>query len=125
MEASGGVEQPAFLALWKAGQPYALANPRSVRRFAEAMGRLKKTDRLDAEMIARFADARRMVAIPPPSADQQRLTALATRLRQLTKNMANQKRRLHTTREATRSPSLQELITFLRRQADALAEAPV
>ena len=58
MEASGGIEQAAFLALWRAGLPCALTNPRTVRRFAEAMGRLEKTDRIDAEVIARHAEAR-------------------------------------------------------------------
>ncbi|KPF90695.1 transposase, partial [Novosphingobium sp. AAP83] len=43
MEASGGVEQDAFPALWQAGMPCALNNPKAVRRFAEAMGRLEKT----------------------------------------------------------------------------------
>lgn len=123
MEASGGLEQPCFLSLWRQGQPCAVANARSVRRFAEAMGYLEKTDRIDAEMIARFAEARRMVATPPPSVDQQRLTALATRLRQVTEDMANQKRRLHSTRDATALASLNEMIAFLRRQADKLAEA--
>ena len=61
MEASGGLEQPAYLALWQAGQPCAIANARSVRKFAEAMGYLEKTDRIDAMMIARFADAKRMM----------------------------------------------------------------
>lgn len=123
MEASGGLEQPCFLALWKLGQPCAIANARSVRKFAEAMGYLEKTDRIDAEMIARFAEAKRIVATSPPSADQQRLTALATRLRQVTEDMANQKRRLHSTRDATALASLEELIAFLRRQADRLADA--
>lgn len=123
MEASGGIEQPAFLALWKLGQPCAIANARSVRKFAEAMGCLEKTDRIDAEMIARFADAKRIIATSPPSADQQRLTALATRLRQVTEDMANQKRRLHSTRDATALLSLRELIAFLNRQADELAKA--
>jgi transposase len=121
MEASGGIEQPAFLTLWRQGQPCAIANARSVRKFAEAMGRLEKTDRIDAEMIARFAACKRMVPTPPPSADQQRLTALAARLRQVTQDLANQKRRLHSTRDATALASLREAIAFFTRQADTLA----
>jgi transposase len=122
MEASGGMERPAFLALWRHGRPCAIANARSVRRFAEAMGYLEKTDRIDAGMIARFALAKRMVATPPPSADQQRLTALAARLRQVTGDLANQKRRLHSTRDPDALASLKEAIAFFTRQADALAE---
>src|SRR5665213_1294502 len=48
MEATGGYERTAFLLLWEAGIPCGLTNPRSVRRYAEAMGILEKTDRLDA-----------------------------------------------------------------------------
>ena len=50
MEASGGYERRAFVLLWQAGVPCALTNPRSVRHYAEAMGVLEKTDRLDARM---------------------------------------------------------------------------
>lgn len=121
MEASGGIEQSAFLALWQAGQPCAVANARSVRRFAEAMGYLEKTDRIDAMMIARFAEAKRMVATPPPSADQQRLTALATRLRQVTDDLGVQKQRLHSARDPLARASLGQAIAFFATQADALA----
>ena len=121
MEASGGVEQPAFLALWKQGHPCAIANPKAVRRFAEAMGFLEKTDRIDAEMIARFAEAKRMVATPPASEDQRKLTALAARLRQVTQDLSNQKRRLHSAREPLARESLSEAIAFFAGQAKALA----
>jgi transposase len=120
MEASGGVEQDAFLALWKQGQPCAIANPRSVRKFAEAMGFLEKTDRIDAEMIARFAGAKRMAPTLPPSAEQQKLTALAARLRQVTTDLGVQKRRLHSAREPVAKASLKEAISFFTTQAKAL-----
>lgn len=121
MEASGGIEQTAFLALWQAGQPCAIANARSVRQFAQAMGYLEKTDRIDAMMIARFAGAKQMVATPPPSAEQHRLTALATRLRQVTGDLGIQKQRLHSAREPMARDSLREAIAFFTAQADALA----
>lgn len=121
MEASGGIEQPAYLALWQAGQPCAIANARSVRKFAEAMGYLEKTDRIDAMMIARFADAKRMVATPPPSADQQRLVALAARLRQVTADLGVQKQRLHSVRDPFARQSVQEAIAFFTTQASRLA----
>jgi transposase len=121
MEASGGIEQPAFLALWQQGQPCAIANARSVRKFAEAMGYLEKTDRIDAMMIARFAEAKRMVATTPPSADQQRLTALAARLRQVTTDLGVQKQRLHSTRDPFARESVKEAIVFFTVQAKRLA----
>ena len=54
MEASGGYERRAFLELWQAGLACALTNPRSVRRYAEAMGVLEKTDRIDASIKPGF-----------------------------------------------------------------------
>lgn len=83
MEASGGYERLALASLWRAGLPVALANPRQVRRFAEALGRLEKTDRIDAGMIAAFGAVRKLAPTPPPSADQQALKAHVTHLRQL------------------------------------------
>ena len=52
MEATGGYERLAFGLLWADGMPVAVVNPRAVRRFAEAMGFLEKTDRIDAGIIA-------------------------------------------------------------------------
>lgn len=121
MEASGGVEQAAFLALWKLGQPCAIANPRAVRSFADSMGFLEKTDRIDAEMIAGYAAAKGLIATPPPSEDQRRLTALASRLRQVSADLSVQKQRLHSTSEPTALASLKEAISFFNRQAKALA----
>jgi transposase len=83
MEATGGYERMAFLLLWQEGVPCALTNPRGVRRFAEAMGALEKTDRIDAGMIARFAIAKDVKATQPPSPSQQLLKALIVRLRQV------------------------------------------
>ena len=84
MEATGGYEKRPFALLWAADIPCAIVNPRSVRRFAEAMGLLEKTDRIDAGVIAWYAATRRIVAQQPASQTQQKLDALVTRLRQLT-----------------------------------------
>lgn len=121
MEASGGIEQAAFLTLWRIGLPCALTNPRAVRRFAEAMGKLEKTDRIDAEVIARHAAARRIQPTQPASQEQQRLSALATRLRQVTGDLSVQKQRLHSTRDPGALASLREAIAFFTAQAKALA----
>jgi transposase len=84
MEATGGYEQLPFAQLSQAGVGVAILNPRAVRQFAEGMGRLEKTDRIDAGMIAWYAEVRqsRPVSLAPQS--QQHLRALVTRLRQLT-----------------------------------------
>ena len=104
-----------------AGLPCALTNPRTVRRFAEAMGRLEKTDRIDAEVIARHAEARRIRPTQPPSEQQQRLTALAARLRQVTGDLSVQKQRLHAVRDPGALASLKQAITFFTGQARELA----
>jgi transposase len=122
MEASGGIEQPAYLALWRLGCPCAIANPKSVRHFAEAMGYLEKTDRIDAELIAGYAQARRLKPVAPPSTEQQRLSALATRLRQVTADLGVQKQRLHSSRDLEALASLKEAIAFFTAQAKVLAE---
>ena len=85
MEASGGYERLAVLLLSELGQPCAAPlNARNVRRFAEAMGFLEKTDRIDAGVIAHYAEVRKVRPAPPPSPAQQRLKALVSRLSQAT-----------------------------------------
>jgi transposase len=121
MESSGGIEQAPYLALWKQGQACAIANPRAVRSFADAMGFLEKTDRIDAEIIARYADTKKLVATPPPSEDQLRLTALTARLRQISADLSVQKQRLHSTVDPTALASLKQAIAFFNRQAKELA----
>ena len=59
LEVTGGLEMPVASALAAAGIAVAIVNPRQVRDFARAAGRLAKTDRLDAEVLARFVDQRR------------------------------------------------------------------
>jgi transposase len=84
LEATGGYERLPFALLWAEGIPCALANPRAVRRFAEAMGLLEKTDRLDAGVIAQYGAAKSLAPQPPASESQRRLAALTLRLRQVT-----------------------------------------
>ena len=93
LEATGGYERTAFLLLWEAGIACGLTNPRSVRRYAEAMGVFEKTDRLDARIIARFAIAKDLKPNAPPTPGQQRLNALVARLCQITDDLVVQKQR--------------------------------
>lgn len=83
MEATGGYERPVHALLWAQGIPAAIVNPRMVRDFARAMGMLEKTDRIDAGMIAWFAQTRRIAPQPPASESQASLAAWVRRLRQL------------------------------------------
>lgn len=120
MEASGGYERLPFLLLWEMGIACAIANARSVRYFAEAMGFLEKTDKIDAAMIARYAQVKRLQPSPPPSLDQQRLKALVSRLSQVTGDLTVHKQRKSATADAESLASLDEVIVLLKRQARQL-----
>jgi transposase len=120
MEASGGYERLAFLLLWELGIACAIVNARSVRRFAEAMGFLEKTDRIDAAMIARYGEVKRVQPTPPPSAAQLRLKALVARLSQVTGDLIIQKQRKSAVLDAEMVASLDEVIGLLKRQQRSL-----
>ena len=121
MEASGGYERRAFIELWETGISCALTNPRNVRRYAEAMGILEKTDRIDSSIIARFADAKNLAPTPLPSQAQQRLKALVARLRQVTDDLTVQKqRRASLLDNSEMLASLDEVIALLKRQSRSL-----
>jgi transposase len=94
LEATGGYEYPAAAALAAAGAPVAVVNPRQVRDFAKATGRLAKTDALDAAVLAHFAAAVRPEARPLPDADTRRLAELLDRRRQLLATRAMESNRL-------------------------------
>ena len=78
-----GVPAPLVAALAAAGLPVVVANPRQVRDFAKATGQLAKTDRLDAHLLALFAERVHPTPRPLPDAALQQLEALMTRRRQL------------------------------------------
>jgi transposase len=84
MEATGGYEQQAFAQLSEQGLGVAIVNPRAVRQFAQSMGRLEKTDRIDAGMIAWYAEVKKSPPLSLAPERQHHLRALVTRLRQLT-----------------------------------------
>jgi transposase len=83
VEATGGYELPAVAALQAAGVPVAAINPRQARDFAKATGRLAKTDRIDAEALAHFAEAVRPAPRPPEPAERRALDALLARRGQI------------------------------------------
>ena len=83
VEATGGLELPLVAALQVAKIPVAAINPRQARDFAKASGKLAKTDRIDAEVLAHFAEAIRPEARPLPSAEVRALDALLSRRQQL------------------------------------------
>lgn len=112
LEATGGFELLLVAALLAAQLPVAVTNPRQVRNFARATGKLAKTDRLDAHMLAHFAAVLRPTPRPLPSAAEEQLTALLTRRRQIVDMLTVEKNRLHTVR-ATLRADLVEHIAWL------------
>jgi transposase len=83
MEATGGYETVVASALGAAHLPLAVVNPRQIRAFARATGKLAKTDRLDAAAIAHFAEAIRPPVRPIADAEAQALGELVARRRQV------------------------------------------
>ena len=121
MEATGGYERRAFLLLGEQGLPCAITNARNVRLYAEAMGVLEKTDRIDASMIARFARDRKLQPTALPSKLQQHLKALVARLRQITDDLIVQKQRRSSLLDnAEMLASVDEVIALLKRQSRTL-----
>ncbi len=98
-----------------------VTNARNVGQYAESMGVLEKTDRIDARIIARFARDKGLRPMPVPSQAQQRIKALVARLRQVTDDLTVQKQRRSSLLDnAEMLASLDEVIALLKRQSRKL-----
>jgi len=115
-EASGGYERDLHCALSRVEVPAALVNPRQVRDFAKAMGRLAKTDRLDAKTLCDFATRVRPEARAVASEEQQELMALARRRGQLVEMRIAEQNRLAQARTAKVKQNITAHIQWLKRQ---------
>lgn len=120
MEASGGYEKVPFALVWGQGLPCAILDPRAVRRFAEAMGVLEKTDRIDAGMIAAFAEVRRVRPQPPKAETRLRLEAFVRRLTQLTALRVAQTNQRRLVDDPDVLASIDELTALATRQIRSL-----
>lgn len=132
LEATGGLEIPITGILAAAGVPVVVVNPRQVRDFAKATGRLAKTDALDAQTLAHFAEVLRPELRPLPDEQTQALAALLARRRQLVEMLTAEKNRLSSAHKPVRK-SLYTHIAWLERElshtdrelAHAIRESPV
>ena len=113
LEASGGLELPLVAALAAAALPVVVVNPRQVRDFARATGRLAKTDALDAQVLAHFAEAVRPELRPLPDAETQALRDLVARRRQLVAMLVAERQRRRAARAAVR-PGIEAHIAWLQ-----------
>ena len=121
LEATGGYELRAAAALAAAGLPVAVVNPRQVRSYARSVGQLAKTDRIDARILARFADAVRPEARPLPDANTRAIEALITRRRQLVAMITAEENRLQMALPITRK-EIKTHVAWLRRQLAKINE---
>jgi transposase len=96
LEATGGFEGPLLAALAVTRGPVVRATPRQVRAFAQAVGLLAKTERIDARVLAHFAEAVKPVPRPLPDAAPQELRALLLRRRQVVDRLTAARNRLGT-----------------------------
>jgi transposase len=120
LEATGGLQPRVATELAAAGLPVAVVNPRQVRDFARATGRLAKTDRLDAETIARFAEAVRPPARPLDDVASTALKSLVARRRELVAMRVAETNRLGATGVERVRRSLLAVIEALEGQIAAL-----
>ncbi len=115
MEATGGYELSTATALAAADLPVAVVNPRQVRDFGRARGILAKTDKIDAALLADFADAVRPEPRPLPDQQAQELKALAARRRQLQQMITAETNRLTNAPEILQ-PLIKASIDWLKEQ---------
>ena len=115
LEATGGYQAAVVASLAIAKVPTAVVNPRQVRDFAKATGRLAKTDTIDADVLAHFAEVIRPE--PRPFVDEQTLAleALVTRRRQVIEMITAEKNRLAQSHKSLRS-TIKAHINFLQRE---------
>jgi len=116
VEATGGIEMPLVAALAVARLPVVVVNPRQVRDFAKATGRLAKTDTLDARTLAHFAAAIRPPLRPLPDAHTQEMTAVLTRRRQLVEMLTAEGNRLAAARSKAVRQRISAHITWLEKE---------
>jgi transposase len=114
VEATGGYERPFVKELQSAGIKVAVINPRQGRDFAKALGKLAKTDRIDAAVLALFAERIRPAASLIPSLEREELQALMARRRQLVKMLTQEKNRRHQAAKGAISASVAALIKALQ-----------
>lgn len=119
LEATGGLELPCTAELMRAGLPIAIVNPGRVRGFARSIGQLAKTDKLDAMVIAHFAQATQPEPRKAPTPQEEKLSALLTRRRQLIEMLTAEKNRRHSARFGMQA-DIQEHIDWIQQKLNQL-----
>ncbi len=118
-EATGGYERPAAEALTKSDFHVTIANPRQVRDFARGFGKLAKTDKIDAEMIALFSEKVSPAMNVNCDPDQKKLAEYAARKQQLTKMITMEKNRLEHAGEDIQK-NIHQVLKLLEKQLEKI-----
>jgi transposase len=122
LEATGGFEVTVAAALAAAGLPLAIVNPRQIRDFARALGRLAKTDPIDAEVIARFAEAIRPTPRPLPDDQARALGELVARRRQIVEMMTAERNRRHQMTVRKRLKAIERHLDWLQKELSEIEQ---
>lgn len=122
LEATGGLQIPVTAALAQAGIPVAVVNPRQVRDFARATGKLAKTDTLDAGVLAHFGEALNPEVRPLPDAQLQELGELLGRRQQLVEMLVMENNRLGTLRSKRAQQDVKAHIQWLQERLNNLEQ---
>ncbi len=120
VEASGGYEQHLVVQLMDAGHDVARVNPRQTRDFARSLGKLAKTDRIDASVLALFAEKMQPRLSEKVGEKQAQLEALLTCRRQLMQMKVSENARLHQTQVRKVRKSISHMLDQLRKQIDEI-----
>ncbi len=120
LEATGGFETTVAAALAGVGLPLCVVNPRQIRDFARAMGRLAKTDALDAEAIALFAERIRPEARPLLDPERARLAEFVSRRRQVIEMIGMETNRRRRATDKHLAKRLDRHVAFLEKELDEI-----
>lgn len=120
LEATGGFETTVAATLAGAGLPLAVVNPRQIRSFAKALGKLAKTDAIDAEVIALFADKVRPQVRPVPTSDARALGQLVARRRQIVEMIGMEDNRRRHLTDKRLAKTIERHVAFLEKELAAI-----
>jgi transposase len=121
VEATGRLEQPFVRAALAAGLPVIVVSPLKIRRFADVIGQLAKTDQIDARLIAQFAATVKPLPRPPSDANAQAIKDLVVRRRQLTSLRTMEKNRRQVMPNDLK-PSFDRIVKALDRELKSLEQ---
>jgi len=120
VEATGGYQRRVAIELTTAGIPVMTVNPRQARDFARSLGKLAKTDKIDAAVLAEFARVIRFRADPAADPTRDQLQERVGRRRQIVEMLVRETNRLHLAQDKVACKSLRVIIRALEKQRDEL-----